>query len=84
MNSGVQDRLRSPLRFPAWERAYAATLRATDTNALFKLVEIAETAIRVRRDRLTGSIAHQAEQRAIEEALRTLLLIKKERLKFLL
>jgi hypothetical protein len=93
---------RPRLRFPAWEQAYAAVLQATDNDTLFKLVEIAEAAMLVRRDCLEGSISHlteqpdghqterkiehqlerQAERRAIEEALRTLSVIKKERLRF--
>jgi hypothetical protein len=89
---------RPRLRFPAWEQAYAAVLQATDNDTLFKLVEIAEAAMLVRRDCLEGSIGHlpeqldrhqiehrlehQAERRAIEEALRTLSVIKKERLRF--
>jgi hypothetical protein len=72
----------SPVRFPAWQGAYEATLHAADTNALFKLVEIAEAAILVRRDLLAGSSGHRTEQRALEEALRTLWQIKETQLRF--
>jgi hypothetical protein len=71
-----------PLRFPAWQAAYEATLRPTDTDSLFKLVEIAEAAILTRRDFLKNTVQGNAEQRAIEDALHTLSSIKRRRLKF--
>jgi hypothetical protein len=72
----------SPLRYPAWQGAYEATLQTTDTNALFKLVEIAEANMRVRRDFLTRRETHRRERQAIQKALRALLAIKRSRLKF--
>jgi hypothetical protein len=73
---------RTRLRFPAWQRAYEATLEATDRNALFKLVEIAESALLVRRDLLKATSKDKAEQHAIEEALRVLAVIKEGQLMF--
>jgi hypothetical protein len=72
----------SHARFPAWQSAYEAVLRATDTNSLFKLVEIAEPAILIRRDRVNGKLQHKTEQRAIRTALGVLAGIKKEKLRF--
>jgi hypothetical protein len=72
----------SLLRFPEWQGAYEATLEATDKDALFKLVEIAESAILVRRDAVRGRLKHRREQQAIEDALRVLTVIKAGRLKF--
>jgi uncharacterized protein YbaR (Trm112 family) len=70
------------LRFPAWQDAFEAALQTTDTNALFKLVEVAEAAILVRRDVLSEKHAAKVEERAIDEALHTLLLIKRHKLRF--
>lgn len=75
----------SPLplvRFPAWQPAYEAALQSTDTRTLFKLVEVAESAMLVRRDLLNGGLQARAEWDALEEALRVLTVIKKERLLF--
>jgi len=73
---------RKRLLFPTWQRAYEAALLATDIHALFKLVEIAESALLVRRDLLKTRSKGKAEQRAIEDALRILSAIKEERLMF--
>jgi hypothetical protein len=69
--------------FPTWQRDYEAVLSETDTNALFKCVEIAEAAILTRRDALKLSVEQHSERRALEEALANLGVIKRERLKFL-
>ncbi len=69
-------------RFKVWETAYAAVLTETDTAALFKLVEIAEAAIRTRRAALEGNPDHHAERQDMAEALANLRVVKKERLKF--
>jgi hypothetical protein len=71
-----------PLRFLAWQPAYEAVLQSADTRMLFRLVEVAEAAIMVRRDLLNGDSNHRSECDAIEEALRILRVIKKERLLF--
>jgi hypothetical protein len=70
------------LGFPSWQPAYQAALQSTDTRTLFKLVEVAESAILMRRDLLNGDSNHRAESDAIEQALRVLAVIKKERLLF--
>jgi hypothetical protein len=72
----------SAVRFPTWQEAYEAALRPSDTNALFKLVEIAEAAILTRRDLLTGKPSHRTERHAVEKALRALARIKQRRLLF--
>jgi len=69
-------------RFKVWETAYAAVLTETDTAMLFKLVEVAEAAIRTRRRVLEGNPDHHSERLAMEEALVNLLVVKKKRLKF--
>jgi hypothetical protein len=73
----------TPPRFPAWQREYEAVLSETDTRALFKRVEIAEAAILTRRDALEGSSDHHSERQAMEDALKNLREIKRDRLKFL-
>lgn len=69
-------------RLSTWQQAYEAVLKETDTQALFKLVEIAEAAVLTRRSSLEGSANHHAERRDIEEAVAHLLVIKRDRLKF--
>jgi hypothetical protein len=71
-----------PLGFRAWQPAYEAALQSTDTRTLFKLVEVAESAMLARRDLLNGDSNHRPEIDAIEQALRVLAVIKKERLLF--
>ncbi len=51
--------------------------------ALFKLVEVAEAAALTRLSSLEDSSDHHAEREALAEALAHLLLVKKDRLKFL-
>jgi hypothetical protein len=67
----------------AWQRDYEAVLTTADTDALFKLVEIAQAAILTRRAELEGSPDHHSERQAIEEALANLRVVKRDRLKFL-
>jgi hypothetical protein len=69
-------------RFSSWQSAYAAVQKEADTATLFKLVEIAEAAIRTRRAALEGNPDHHAERNAMEEALADLLVVKRNRLKF--
>lgn len=72
----------SARRFRDWQSAYDAVLAETDTAALFKLVEIAESSIRIRRAELAGSLDHHAERQPMEDALANLQVVKRERLKF--
>jgi hypothetical protein len=73
---------KSNLRYPAWQDVYEATLRESSVGKLFKLVEIAEAAMLTRRDLLDRSCSGRTERRAIEEALRVLLVIKQGQLQF--
>lgn len=82
MTARLTTAARLRLRVPAWQHAYEATLQATDTNSLFKLLEIAEPAVLIRRDHLKGKSRNKAERRAIEAAFLMLSSIKKDRLKF--
>jgi len=70
-------------RSPAWQSAYEAVLKESDTGKLFKLVEVAEAAARTRRAEVKRSAGRDAEKRALDEALANLQIVKKERLKFL-
>jgi hypothetical protein len=65
-----------------WRHAYDSVLRETDRYALFERVEIAEAAIRTRRDALPHIPDHDAERRALEDALAHLRVIKSEFLGF--
>jgi hypothetical protein len=71
------------LRYPAWQPVYAAVLMEFDLPKLFKLVEIAEASLLVRRDLLDNRPQAHAECHAIQNALQKLAVIKRERLKFM-
>ena len=72
----------SPAQPTNWQSAYKAVQRESDSCALFKLVEIAEAAIRMRREFLLPRPNHGIERRAIEEALKNLGRLKVNRLHF--
>ena len=60
---------RHHLVFPTWQRDYDAVCAETDRSALFRRVEIAETAMLIRRDFLTCSVNNRAEWQALELGL---------------
>jgi hypothetical protein len=68
--------------FPDWLRVYQPVLTETDTNKLFKLVEIAEAAVLTRRAALNGSADYQGDKIALDEAVAHLQFVKRERLNF--
>lgn len=72
----------SARQFPVWQPAYQAVLEEADTTNLFKLVEIAEAAVRTRQAELKGSLNHHSERRALQKAVAHLLVVKKEQLKY--
>ncbi len=74
--------MQPPLRFPHWQGAYESALLETDNDALFKRVEIAESALLSRREDLTHSSDGVAERHKIEIALANLRVLKKEVLNF--
>jgi hypothetical protein len=68
---------------PAWQLAYEAVISETDTEKLFKRVEVAEAACRTRLAELEGSADHYVERQVLEKAVAHLQVVKRERLKFL-
>jgi hypothetical protein len=71
------------LQFPQWQREYEAALIETDHKILFKQVEVAEAALRTRRETLTPDGDGLAERLEIDKALEKLQALKKDVLKFL-
>jgi len=67
-----------PLRFPNWQREYESAVLETDKSVLFKRVEVAEAAILTRRDALEHDSSSQTERSAIEDALATLRVLKRD------
>jgi len=67
---------------PVWQRAYQAVLQEADTITLFKLVEVAEAEVRTRQAQLNGSLDHHSERRALQEAVASLLVVKRNRLNY--
>jgi hypothetical protein len=82
MYKGTFPDLESSQSLP-WQRVYAAVLSETDLLNLFVLVEIAEATLLSRRELLGHAPDTLAERQAIQGALHNLVLIKKERLKFM-
>ncbi|MGP0017406.1 MAG: hypothetical protein ACLPHP_02460 [Candidatus Sulfotelmatobacter sp.] len=77
----------SERRVPVWQRAYQEVLnqevlKEADTIKLFKLVEVAEAAVRTRQAELKTSLDHHSERRALQEAVAYLQVVKRERLKY--
>jgi hypothetical protein len=72
----------SERQLPVWQPAYQAVLKESDTIRLFKLVEVAEAAVRTRQAELEGSLDHHSERRALQEAVASLLVVKRNRLNY--
>ncbi len=72
--------LRSPIQ--DWRQLYQCVLSEMDRFALFKRVEVAEAAIRTRRDTVSHDPDQQPELQAMEEALDDFMLIKSKRWNF--
>jgi hypothetical protein len=70
------------LKYPEWQEPYEAALQECDPQKLLVRVAIAETTIYLRsRDLRRGADGHD-EWQAIADALKGLLTLRKERLKF--
>jgi len=76
----LADTSSSELPFGQWRQAYQSALLETDDKALFKRIEIAESAILTRKEALAKSSDHHAERQGMEEALATLRRLKRTRL----
>jgi hypothetical protein len=77
------DTVRPSARYlPVWQSACQAVLKEPETNNLFKLVEVAEAAVRTRLAELRTSLDHHSERRSLQEAVRYLQIVKRERLKY--
>ena len=80
-----QDSSPSNLRYPAWQREYEASLREPDPKKLLECVHAVEAAIFNRLQELAQSSEntdHKAEEQAIAEALKTLRVLKRDKLQF--
>ena len=75
----------SNLRYPAWQREYEAALHEPDPKKLLERVYAVEAAIFNRLQELaqtSENTDHKAEEQAIAEALRTLRVLKRDKLQF--
>ena len=75
----------SNLGYPAWQREYEASLHESDPKKLLERVHVAETAIFNRLQELAQTSEnpdYKAEEQAIAEALRTLRVLKRDKLQF--
>ena len=78
----TEDSRFSEVRYPEWQNEYRAALLEFDKIKLFERVAAAETAIYKRLQQIAQSSGHQAERQAIEDALATLRVLKKNNLGF--
>jgi hypothetical protein len=69
-------------RFPQWEKPYREALGENDTQSLLQKVNAAEAAIFHRLQELRNSPDGNVERTAIQDALKALLEVKTEKLKF--
>jgi len=80
-----QDSAPSNLRYPAWQREYEAALHEPDPKKLLERVHAVEAAIFYRLQELAQTSEnpdYKAEELAITEALRTLRVLKRDKLQF--
>jgi hypothetical protein len=80
-----QDSSPSNLRYPAWQRQYEAALHEPDPKKLLERVHAVEAAIFSRLQELgptSENTDHKAEEQAIAEAVRTLRVLKRDKLQF--
>lgn len=80
-----QDSSPSSLRYPAWQREYEASLHEPDPKKLLERVHAGEAAIFNRLQELAQTPENtdrKAEEQAIAEALRTLRVLKRDKLQF--
>jgi hypothetical protein len=83
MTDSASPSVLSPnISFPEWQADYQAALVELDPEKLPKRVETAETAIFKRLQTLSGNQGSYAERQAIEDALGSLRLLKRENLRF--
>jgi hypothetical protein len=72
----------SQIAYPEWQAEYQAALLELDPKQLLERVKAAETAIFNRLQVLSGSNNSRAERQAIEDALASLRVLKRESLGF--
>jgi hypothetical protein len=72
----------SPLHYPEWSLKYRQALLESNPDRLAECVEEAEVEIFRRLQHLSQSQDGQAERQAIEDAIRALRVIKRNRLNF--
>jgi hypothetical protein len=80
-----QDSSPSNLRYPAWQREYEASVHEPDPKKLLERMHAVEAAIFNRLQELaqaSENTDHKAEEEAIAEALRTLRVLKRDKLQF--
>lgn len=76
-SSGVNS---ADLQYPQWQEPYLEALIAPDIVTLQQRIAAAETAILRRLQAIAHSVEHRAERQAIEDALASLSVLKRESL----
>jgi hypothetical protein len=70
------------LKYPKWQIEFQEAVVELDREKLFEKIQKFETAIFVRLQELSLSNDHQEERQAIDDALSTLRVLKKDRLSY--
>jgi hypothetical protein len=72
----------SKILYPEWQAEYQAALLELDPKTLFERVTAAETAIFNRLQAMSHTSDGHAERQAIEDALASLRVLKRDKLRF--
>jgi hypothetical protein len=70
------------LSYPEWQQEYQAALLELDTEKLRERIAAAETAIFNRLQAISQGLNHTAQRQAIEDALASLRVLKRDNLGF--
>jgi hypothetical protein len=70
------------LRYPEWQTAYFSVMREMDDTKLVAKAKEAEAAIFLRLQALGTSSNHHEERLALEDAIRGLRVLRRDKLKF--
>jgi hypothetical protein len=68
----------SELKYPRWQAEFQEVIIELDRDKLFEKIQRFETAIFVRFQELAGSKDHHEERQAIDDALATVRVLKKD------
>lgn len=78
MQLSKETRTDEDIRYAEWREPYQQALLELDQNKLSERIAAAETAISNRLRAIAGSLSHHAERQAIDDALSSLRVLKRD------